>query len=75
MENLPNENRKASADSYSEKVWITTGIVAFVVVLLLLLNKTFSVLLLVLAGSLIAFFLEVWVDSYSGKLNGKKDYV
>jgi predicted PurR-regulated permease PerM len=56
MEQPSNEIRKARVYSFPEKVWITTGIVAFVVVLLLLLNKTFSVLLLVLAGSLIAVF-------------------
>ncbi len=38
MEQLTNETRNAKVYSYPEKVWITTGIVAFVVVLLLLLN-------------------------------------
>lgn len=50
------KNSKETGHSFIEKVWITTGIVALVAILLLLLNKTFSVLLLVLAGSLIAVF-------------------
>lgn len=42
--------------SFPKKVWITCGIAALMVVLLLLLKQTFSVLLLILAGSLIALF-------------------
>ena len=42
--------------SFPQKVWITGGIIAFIAVLLLLFKATFSVLLLVLAGSLIAVF-------------------
>ncbi|MFN3195575.1 MAG: AI-2E family transporter [Chlorobiota bacterium] len=41
---------------FHKKVWITVGIVAFVVVLLMILKATFNVFLLVLAGSLIAIF-------------------
>jgi predicted PurR-regulated permease PerM len=42
--------------SFPQKVWITGGIFAFIVVLILLLKATFSVLLLVLAGVLVAVF-------------------
>jgi predicted PurR-regulated permease PerM len=42
--------------SFIQKTWIAGGIFAFIIVLLLLLKATFSVLLLVLAGSLIAVF-------------------
>jgi predicted PurR-regulated permease PerM len=42
--------------SYQKKVWIKGGIYALIVVLLLLIKATFSVFLLVLAGSLIAIF-------------------
>lgn len=42
--------------SFPQKVWITGGIFAFLVVLLLLFKATFSVLLLVLAGTIIAVF-------------------
>ena len=42
--------------SYTKKVWIKGGIYALLVVLLLLLKATFGVLLLILAGALIAIF-------------------
>jgi len=42
--------------SFTKKGWIVAGIFAFVVVALLLLQATFSVLLLVLAGILIAVY-------------------
>jgi predicted PurR-regulated permease PerM len=42
--------------SFPQKVWITGGILALIVVLLLLLKATFNVLLLILAGTLIAVF-------------------
>jgi len=42
--------------SFPKKVWITGGILALILVLLLLLKATFNVLLLVLAGTLIAVF-------------------
>jgi predicted PurR-regulated permease PerM len=42
--------------SYQQKVWIAGGIVALIVVLILLLKATFNVLLLILAGSLIAVY-------------------
>lgn len=50
--------KEVSEDNYSfpQKVWITGGIIAFIVVILLLFQITFSVLLLVLAGALIAVF-------------------
>jgi predicted PurR-regulated permease PerM len=42
--------------SFPQRVWIAGGILAFIVVVLLLLKATFSVLLLVLAGTMIAVF-------------------
>ena len=42
--------------SFVQRVWLITGIVSISVVLLLLLKEIFSVLLLVLAGVLIALF-------------------
>lgn len=42
--------------SFPQKVWITGGIFALIVIILLLIKATFSVLLLVLAGALIAIF-------------------
>ena len=41
---------------FTRKVWIAGGIISFLIVLLLLLSATFNVLLLVLAGILIAVF-------------------
>jgi predicted PurR-regulated permease PerM len=41
---------------FTKKVWITTAIVALVVLSLLLIKATFSVLLLVLAGALVAVY-------------------
>lgn len=51
--------------SFTKKVWVVAGIFAFVVVMLLLLQATFSVLLLVLAGVLIAVYfrgLGGWIE-------------
>lgn len=42
--------------SFTQKVWIAAGIIAFIAVMLLLLKATFSVLLLILAGTLIAVY-------------------
>ena len=42
--------------SYQKKVWIKGGIYALIVVLILLFKATFSVFLLILAGTLIAIF-------------------
>lgn len=53
---MSNEENKGKAYSYIRKVWITTGIVAFTAVSLLLLEATFNVFLLIFAGILIAVF-------------------
>ncbi len=50
-----NDHNKVN-DNYISKVWITAGIVAFITVLLLILEATFSVFLLIFAGILIAVF-------------------
>jgi len=50
------DNEEKDLKLFTKKVWITTGIVALVVVLLLLLKATFNVLLLLLAGVLIALY-------------------
>lgn len=41
---------------FARKAWITAGIFALTVILLLLIKATFSVLLLILAGALVAVF-------------------
>jgi predicted PurR-regulated permease PerM len=45
-----------STPSFQKKVWIAGGIIAFIVLLLLIINNVFHILLLVLAGMLIAVF-------------------
>lgn len=61
--------------SFSRRVWVAVGITALVAVLLLVLTKVFSVLLLVLAGTLIAVYfrgLSLWLaekTSMSEKLS------
>ena len=57
--------------SFPKKVWITCGIAALMVVLLLLLKQTFSVLLLILAGSLIALFFRGVASLIEGKTKWK----
>ena len=44
--------------SYPQKVWITAGILALTVVVLLLIKATFNVLLLILAGAIIGVLLR-----------------
>lgn len=50
------QNTSTNNLSFQKKVWTAAAIVAFTVALLLFINSTFNVLLLVLAGSLIAIF-------------------
>lgn len=49
-----NETQNPSNPSFQKKVWITTGILALTIILLLVLKATFSVFLLIFAGTLIA---------------------
>src|SRR6476660_2962070 len=42
--------------SFVQRIWVITGIVSLAIAVLLLLKTVFSVLLLVLAGALIAIF-------------------
>lgn len=58
--------------SYSKKVWIKGSIYALIIILLLLINATFSVLLLILAGSLIAVFFTGLSDLICRKTEWKK---
>ena len=68
-----NLQKQSQADPpFQKKVWITVGIVAFVVVLLLILKATFNVFLLVFAGSLIAIFFRGVSDFIQKKTNWKE---
>lgn len=50
------ENNSKEIKQFTRKVWIITGIVTLAVVILLILKTTFNVLLLLLAGTLIALY-------------------
>jgi predicted PurR-regulated permease PerM len=58
--------------SYIQKVWIATAIVALVVILIWLIKATFNVLLLVLAGALIAVFFRGLSDLLHRKTGWKE---
>lgn len=53
---MPEKNNPEKHYSFPQKVWITGGIFALIVVMLLLFKVTFSVFILVLAGAMIAVF-------------------
>ena len=56
MEQNKKETKDENLTTFRHKVWVTIGIVAFTTILLFILKATFSVLLLVFAGTLIAVF-------------------
>jgi predicted PurR-regulated permease PerM len=56
-------------NSFQKKVWTAVAIVAFVVVLLWILKATFNVLLLLLAGTLIALYFRGLAHLLHGKLH------
>lgn len=58
--------------SFAKKVWIAGGIIALIVVLLLLIKATFNVLLLILAGVLIAVFFRGLSDFFQRKTGWKE---
>lgn len=53
---MPQEESSENTYTFPQKVWITGSIFALIAVVLFLLKATFSVLLLILAGILIAVF-------------------
>jgi len=55
--------------SFQRKVWIATGIIALVVILLWILKATFNVLLLILAGALVALYFHGLSGLLHRKLN------
>ncbi len=67
------ENQTHSSSSFTNKVWTTVGITAFVVIMLLIIYKTFHVFLLLMASSLIALFFNAVsnkVKKWTGLGNG-----
>ena len=55
--------------SFVQKVWITGGIFSLLIALLLLFQSIFGVLILILAGSLIAIFFR-GLSEFIGKKTG-----
>ncbi len=53
---MGNNNHLHTSSAFANKVWITVGIIAFAVIIILIIYKTFNVFLLLLAASLIALF-------------------
>ncbi len=71
---MENNNQLHTSSAFANKVWITVGIIAFVVIIILIIYKTFNVFLLLLAASLIALFF----NAVSGRIRqwtGLKDGV
>lgn len=67
------EKQTHSSSSFTNKVWTTVGITAFVVIMLLIIYKTFHVFLLLMASSLIALFFNAVsnkVKKWTGLGNG-----
>ena len=62
------------ASSFANKVWTTVGITAFVVIMILIIYRTFNVFLLLLAASLIALFFGA-VSNKIKKWTGLRDGV
>ena len=58
--------------SFQQKVWIAGGIIALIAVIILLLKTTFNVLLLVLAGVLIAVFFKGFAGLIQSKTGWKE---
>lgn len=66
------EKASSSNNQWAQKVWIAGGILVLIVVLLLLLQATFNVWLLVLAGVLIAVFFRGLSDLICTKTGWKE---
>lgn len=71
---MEKEKQFHSSSDFANKVWITVGITAFVVIIILIIYKTFNAFLLVLAASLIALFFSA-VSGKIMKWTGLKDSV
>jgi predicted PurR-regulated permease PerM len=56
------ENNNTSTTDFQKKVWIASAIVSFFVLLIWMIKITFSVILLVFAGILLAVFLQAFAS-------------
>lgn len=66
------QNTSTNDFGFQKKVWTIAAIFAFTVALLLFINSTFDVLLLVLAGSLIAIFFRALSSKIQRKTKWKE---
>ncbi len=69
---MKKDNQLHTTSAFANKVWTSVGIVAFVVIMTLIIYKTFNVFLLLLAASLIALFFNA-VSSKIRKWTGLND--
>ncbi len=70
---MDEQNASQEPDSsFQKKVWIAAAITALIAVLILFFNYTFNVLLLVLAGTLIAIFFRAISSKIESKTNWKE---
>ena len=72
-ENNPVTNPKKEL-SYSQKVWLTVGIAALLILVILILRVAFNVLLMVLAGSLIASYFHGLGDLIQNKTKIRRKF-
>ena len=63
--------RKEDQYSFPQKIWMAGGIFAFITIIILLFRATFSVLLLILAGALIAVYFRGLSDLICRKTKWK----
>ncbi len=66
------KNTSSNDFNFQKKVWTTVAIFAFAVIMLLFIYSTFNVLLLVLAGSLIAIFFRALSSKIQRKTKWKE---
>lgn len=59
--------------SFTQKIWIAGGILALITIIILLLQATFSILLLILAGALIAVYFRGLAELIQRKTSGSKE--
>lgn len=59
---ITNTNHQQDNSDYTKKVWIAGGIISLIIVLILLINTLFSVILLILAGVLVAIYFHGCAD-------------
>jgi len=65
-------NRRSGNQTYTQKVWVTVGIVALLVSAILIARVAFNVLLMILAGSLIATFFHGLADFIERRIKCKR---